>query len=114
MRLYRHQRLADFIQREVSQIIREELSDPELQGMITISFVEVSSDLRKARIFYQVHGGKEAEEAAARGFGRAGSYIRHLLAERLYIKFVPEIIFELDRRQDVQDQLEALFEKLRK
>ncbi len=114
MKGHRHQRLADFIQEEVSQIIREELSDPGLQGMITISFVEVSPDLRRARIFYQVHGGKEAEEIAAKGFLRAGSYIRHLLAERLYTKFVPEIIFELDRRQEAQDRLEALFEKLRK
>ncbi len=114
MRGHRQRRLADFIQEEVSQIIREEVSDPELQGMITISAVEVSPDLKRARILYQVHGDAEAEQAVARGFERAKAYIRHLLAQRLYTKFVPEITFEPDRREEAQDRLEALFEQLRK
>lgn len=114
MKGHRQRRLADFIQEEVSQIIREEINDPELQGMITISAVEVSPDLKRARILYQVYGDVETEQAVARGFERAKAYIRHLLAQRLHTKFVPEITFESDRKEETRDRLEALFEQLRK
>jgi len=113
MKGHRQRRLADFIQEEVAQILREELSDPELQGLITISRVELSPDLKRARVFYVVHGGLEAEQTAARGFARAGSYIRRLIAQRLYTKFVPEITFELDRPTQEQERLEALFARLK-
>ncbi len=114
MKGHRQRRLADFIQEEVAQIIREELSDPELQGLITISRVELSPDLKKAQVFYQVHGGQEAEEAAARGFARAGAYIRRLIAQRLYTKFVPEISFVLDRPNPELERLEDLFAQIKK
>jgi len=114
MKGHRDRRLADFIQEEVSQILREELSDPELQeGLITISQVEVSPDLKKAKIYYLVHGGEEAEGAVARGFRRATPYIRHLLAQRLATKFVPEIEFVPDKRTREEERLEALFERIR-
>ncbi len=113
MKGHRDRRLADFIQEEISQIIREELSDPELQGFITISRVEVSPDLKQAKVYYQVHGGEEAEEAVARGFRRASSYIRHLLAKRLYTKFVPELEFLPDKEDAEAARLEALFARIR-
>ncbi|NPA49784.1 MAG: 30S ribosome-binding factor RbfA [Thermodesulfobacteria bacterium] len=113
MKGHRDRRLADFIQEEVSQILREELSDPELQGLITISKVEVSPDLKQAKVFYVVHGGEEAEETARRGFKRASSYIRHLLAQRLHTKFVPELTFQVDKKTEEEARLEALFERIR-
>ncbi len=105
--------MADFIQEEISQIVREELSDPELQEMITISKVEVTPDLRLARVFYQVHGGEEKEAAAARGFKRASSYIRKLLAGRMHTRFVPEIEFVIDKRSAEEERLEELFARIR-
>ncbi|HHI97465.1 MAG TPA: 30S ribosome-binding factor RbfA [Thermodesulfatator atlanticus] len=113
MKGHRDRRLADFIQEEVSQIIREELSDPALQRFITISQVEVSPDLKKANVYYQVHGDEEVEEAVARGFKRARSYIRHLLAQRLHTKFVPELEFLPDKREAEAERLEALFARIR-
>ncbi|NPB10009.1 MAG: 30S ribosome-binding factor RbfA [Thermodesulfobacteria bacterium] len=113
MKGHRDRRLADFIQEEVSQIIREELSDPELQGLITISRVEVSPDLKYAKIFYQVHGGEVEEETVARGFSRAAPYIRRLLSKRLHTRFVPEIEFVLDKRSAEEERLDALFERIR-
>jgi ribosome-binding factor A len=113
MKGHRDRRLADFIQEELSQIIREELSDPAFKGLITISRVEVSPDLRQARAFYQVHGGEEEETQVVRGFKRAAPYIRKLLAQRLHTKFVPEITFVLDKRSVEEERLEALFQRIR-
>lgn len=113
MRGHRDRRLADFIQEEVSQILREELSDPDLQGFITFSRVEVSPDLRHAKIYYLVHGDEEAQGRVARGFERAAPYIRHLLAQRLYTKFVPEIEFLPDQKDAQLKRLEALFDRIK-
>ncbi len=105
--------MADFIQEEISQIIREEISDPAFKEMITISRVEVSPDLKHARVYYQVHGGEEAEALVAQGFKRASSYIRRLIAKRLYTKFVPEIDFIPDKRTEEEARLEELFARIR-
>ncbi len=113
MKTRRQRRMADFIQEEVAQIIREELSDPALQGLITISRVELTKDLKHAKIFYQVHGDEEDEVRANRGFLRATSYIRKLIAQRLHTKFVPEISFVLDKPDEEQERLEALFAQIR-
>jgi len=112
MKGHRDRRLADFIQEEVSQILREELNDPDLQHLITLSRVEVSPDLKHAKIYYQVHG-DEAEAQVAQGFKRAASYIRKLLSQRLQTKFVPEISFLLDKRSAEEEHLEALFERIK-
>ncbi|OAG27477.1 30S ribosome-binding factor RbfA [Thermodesulfatator autotrophicus] len=112
MKGHRDRRMADFIQEEISQIIREEISDPAFQEMITISRVKVSPDLKHAKVYYQVHGNEEAEKKVAQGFERASSYIRHLIAKRLYTKFVPEIEFVPDKRTE-EDRLEELFARIR-
>ncbi len=112
MRGHRDRRLADFIQEEVAQILREELNDPDLQHLITLSRVEVSPDLKHAKIYYLVHS-PEAEDRVAKGFVRAASYIRRLLAQRLHTKFVPELSFCPDRRSAEEENLEALFQRIK-
>ncbi len=109
---YRHLRVAELIKEALGVILLEELRDPDLQGFISISEVEVSPDLKRARIYYRVQGGEEEWAKAARGFKRARKFIRHLLAENLYLKYVPEIEFHPDRRPESIEKLDQIFEKL--
>ncbi len=94
-------------------ILMEEIRDPDLQGFITISEVEVTPDLRRAHVYYRVHGEEEDWRRAERGFRRAHKYIRHLLGEHLYLKYLPEIDFHPDRRPETAAALEALLEGIR-
>ncbi len=109
---YRHLRIAELIREALGVILLEEVRDPDLQGFITISEVEVSPDLRRARIYYRVHGSQEDWERAEKGFRRARKYIRHLIGEHVFLKYVPEIEFFPDRRPEELERLERLFEEV--
>ena len=91
----RQQQVADQIQREISVLVQRELKDPRL-GFVTITSVEVSPDLRFARVFYSVMGTPEEEKASQNALEHASGYLRHELAGRLDLRFVPELSFRHD------------------
>lgn len=91
----RSRRIAEQVQRELSEIIRLELKDPRV-GMITITDVEVTSDYAHARVYFTTLGEKARIEEAAKGLQHAAGYLRSQLARRLNVRSVPELQFEYD------------------
>jgi ribosome-binding factor A len=91
----RAERLAEVIRTEASEIIQRELRDPRI-GFISITGVEVSGDLRHAKIFVSVLGDAEAKRRTMAGLVHARGHIRSVLGARLALRFVPEIAFRLD------------------
>lgn len=94
---HRVRRVADLIQRELSDILHTELEDPRVE-LATVSGVEVSKDLSVARVRFSLLGddeGVRAESMAA--LERAKGFIRRQLAPRLGLRMVPELRFVLDR-----------------
>ena len=91
----RSQRVADQIKRDASEVIEEMLRDRS-EMMVTVSGVDVSTDLRYARIFYTVLGGDEMAERARRFFERSTGFIQSTLAKRLRIRRMPEISMHYD------------------
>jgi ribosome-binding factor A len=89
----RSRRIAEQIQRELSDVIRLELKDPRV-GMVTITDVEVSQDY--AKIFFTLLGdaGKIAETTT--GLERAAGFLRSELAHRLKLRIVPQLQFKYD------------------
>ncbi|MGE5308432.1 MAG: 30S ribosome-binding factor RbfA [Deltaproteobacteria bacterium] len=109
----RKDKVQDAIQKEVSAIIRDELKDPRL-GFVTITSVEVSDDLRHAKIFFSVLGKEEqykkTKEALESGLG----YIRKLLAERIQLRFAPEIMFREDKSTQYSVRIEEVLNEIKK
>lgn len=91
----RGRRIADQIQRELSEIIRLELKDPRV-GMITITDVEVSQDNAHAKIFFTALGEPVQQEAAGRALNHAAGFLRSELAQRLKLRTVPQLRFDYD------------------
>jgi ribosome-binding factor A len=95
MTSYRAIRVAELIQAEIADLLLRQLKDPRLH-MTTISRVEVSPDLRYARVYIS-HAGNEAEQqAAVEGFLHAHGFIRSQLGRRLKLRYVPQLDFKLD------------------
>jgi ribosome-binding factor A len=92
---YRPERLAEIIKKEVSDMLRDELKDPRI-GFVTITGVEVSTDLRYARIFFSVLGSEEEAKASLEALNRARGYVRSELGRRIRLRYAPEISFKLD------------------
>jgi len=91
----RSRRIAEQIQRELSDIIRVELKDPRV-GMITITDVEMTPDNAHAKVFFTVLGQQPRIDEAAAGLQHAAGYLRSQLAQRIKIRVVPQLHFEYD------------------
>jgi ribosome-binding factor A len=88
-------RIADQIQRELSELVREELRDPRVK-MVTITGVEVSRDQSHAKVWFTTLGTAENAEACGEGLSRAAGFLRAGLAHRLSTRTVPELHFSYD------------------
>ena len=91
----RSRRIAEQIQRELSDIIRVELKDPRV-GMITITDVEMTPDNAHAKVFFTVLGQQPRIDEAAAGLQHAAGYLRSQLAQRMKIRVVPQLNFKYD------------------
>jgi ribosome-binding factor A len=109
----RKDKVQDAIQKEVSDIIRNELKDPRL-GFITITSVEVTDDLRNAKIFFSVLGKEEDFKKSADALKSAQGYIRKLLAQRIQLRFVPEIMFRVDNSSVYSVRIEEVLNEIKK
>lgn len=88
-------RIADQIQRELSELVREELRDPRVK-MVTITGVEVSRDQSHAKVWFTTLGNAEDAGACGEGLSRASGFLRAGLAHRLSTRTVPELHFSYD------------------
>ena len=109
---HRAERLADRIRAEVAEIISGELKDPRI-GFATVMGVDMSGDLRHARVSVSVLGSAEAQQKSLEGLISATGYVRHELGVRLRLRRVPELAFVLDQGAEEGARLEMLLEKLK-
>ncbi len=91
----RSRRIAEQVQRELSDIVRLELKDPRV-GMITITDVEVTDDQSHARVFFTVLGDEARISGAVEGLKHAAGFLRSELARRMKLRAVPQLQFKHD------------------
>ena len=108
----RASRVAEELRKIISQILLEDLAEPRL-GFLTITHIEVTDDLRFARVYYSVLGDKEQKEAAAEAIEEQSKYIRRLAVERINMKFAMEIKFELDSSIDHNFKIDTILKKIK-
>src|SRR6266516_1624531 len=92
---HRQEKLGELIAVELSELLRNRVKDPRV-GFDSITRVEVSGDLRHAKVFVSVMGTPEEQAATMKGLRNATGYLRHELAERIVLRYMPEINFRLD------------------
>jgi ribosome-binding factor A len=100
-------RVADQIQRDLAELIRE-LKDPRV-GMVTLSAVDVTPDYAHAKVFFSVLIGDAAETQAA--LNEAAGFLRNGLFKRLQIHTVPTLHFQFDRTTERAAEMTALINK---
>lgn len=108
----RQQRVEEAIKKEVSLIIHDELKDPRI-GFVTITRVELSKDLKNAKIFYSVLG-KEAEcKKTKLALDSALGYIRSLVAQRINMRFATELMFQEDHSIEYSVKIQEVLNKIK-
>ena len=109
----RPERVASAIRREISSIIQEELKDPRI-GFTTITKVEITPDLRYAKIYYSVLGSQKEKNATAIALKSAHGFIKGLVGDRLKMRFAPELAFKEDKTFEYREKIDRIFDKLNK
>ena len=109
----RAQRVSEELRKIISRILLEDLSDPRL-GFVTITRIEVTDDLKFARVFYSVLGDEETKSSTAEALREELKYIRRLAVERINMKFAMEIKFEVDPSIDQSFRIDEILKKIKK
>ena len=99
--------------REAERIIREDVSDPRTQCMFSITHVDVTRDLRYAKIYVSIYE-EDKREPMMKALKSAAGFIRHNLGRRVQLRYTPELLFELDTTIEYGVHIASLINKVRK
>jgi len=91
----RARRLGEQIQRELTDLLRRDVKDERI-GNVTITAVDVTGDLRSARVHYLVFGKQGPDPKVQRGLESAAGFLRNALSRSLMIRYTPTLSFSLD------------------
>jgi len=109
----RNERIAEEIKKVTSQIINNELKDPRIDGLISVTKVEVTRDLRHATIFISLYGDKAKKDTTFEVIQNAKGFIRYELANKIRIRYIPEISIKLDESIEYGIHINKLLEELK-
>lgn len=108
----RVEKLQELIKQEISQMILQELKDPRI-GFVTVTQVEVTGDLREAKVYVSIMGGDEQVKESWQGLQSSLGFIRREIGKRIRLRFTPEISFALDKSLDYSAHIQELLLKIK-
>jgi len=109
----RAQKVAEAIKREVSDLLLRGIKDTRVRsGMVSVTNVQVSGDLRHAKIFVSVFGSEDDQEQAISGLQSALGYIRAEIGKRVNLRFNPELSLAHDRSLEQGAEVLALLDRI--
>ncbi|HMK52488.1 MAG TPA: 30S ribosome-binding factor RbfA [Thermodesulfobacteriota bacterium] len=107
----RSEKVADLIQKEISQMLVKSIKDPRI-GFVTITKVTVSEDFRLAKVYFSVAGTLEERERSMKGLESAKGYVRKELGQRIRLRYTPEIMFQFDPSIEYAIHMEELIQSI--
>ena len=111
---YRGGRINEVVKREVSNIIQNEIKDPRLTAMVSVTDVKVTRDLRYAKVFVSIFGKNDEEKNNTFvALKNASGYIRKEIGQRINLRYNPQIIFELDDSINYGMHIEELIQRVK-
>ena len=109
----RTDRIAAEMMREIERIIREDVSDPRTQCMFSITHVDVTRDLRYAKVYVSIFE-EEKREPMMKALRSASGFIRHNVGRRVQLRYTPELLFELNTTIEYGVHIASLINQVRK
>jgi len=102
-------RVARQVQQELSQILEEQLKDPRV-GMVTLTSVQMTPDLRLARVYFSRLGDPKERQEAKAALEHAAGFLRRELGQRLRLRYLPELRFFIDDSLERYDRISELLD----
>jgi ribosome-binding factor A len=108
----RQDRVNELLRTEISQLLSRQIKDPRLGGVISVTRVSASNDLRTARVYISVMGNAETKRTALDGIQSAASFVRRELRGRITMRHTPFLTFDLDESMEEANQILRLMDSL--
>jgi ribosome-binding factor A len=108
----RASRVSDLVKREVADLLMRRVKDPRVKA-ITITGVDVSKDLRYAKVYFSLIGDEKDIRLAQAGLDSAKGFIKREIGLRLELKHVPDIVFKHDPSLEEGSRMEKLLQKIK-
>lgn len=106
----RKDRIASVLGREISRIIGHEMKDPRL-GLVTITTVDVTADLKTATVYFS---SLDDKQAGLETLNRAKGYIKSLLASRISMRYIPDLEFRIDNSYEYGKKIDEVLDEISK
>mgnify|MGYP001426037801 CR=1 FL=1 len=113
MHFKRSSQVAEVIKREMSDILSHHIKDPRL-GFITVTGVDLSDDLRYAKVFVSIFGEKDKQQESLDGLASAKGFIRKEIGSRLRLRYCPDFSFKVDESIAYGDKIDRLLNQISK
>ena len=107
----RADRVADLILKELAEVLMRRVKDPRL-AEITLTKVDVSPDLRNAKVYYSLLGDDQKKDEVAGGLESARGFVKRELGKRLHLRRIPDIVFYFDASLEHGSHIEQLLTEL--
>ncbi len=112
MSVRRAERVGQEIRDEIATMIGRELKDPRI-GFVTVTRVDLTPDLRFARVYVSVLGDKAAQDKSLEGLKQATGFVRREVGRRLRMRLTPEVLFVYDKGVDATDRVARLLDEVK-
>lgn len=107
----RTSRVASLIREVIATAVTLEIKDPSVTG-VTITDVEITGDLREAKVFFVTEGSEQARRGAQRGLERASGYLRRMLGQRVQMRTTPTLSFHYDASLDYGARIDRVLKEI--
>ena len=107
----RKNRMQEEVKKTVSEIVQKEAKDPDI-GFVTITNVELSGDLRHAKVYVSIYGDEQQRQKTLDALERATGFVRSELGNRMRFKHVPELVFKFDASIEHGDNINKILREL--
>lgn len=106
-------RINEELKREISNIINYEVTNSNVTGIISVTSVKISPDLRHARVSVSVLNSKNVKLTLA-GLKSSSGFIRSRIAEKINLRVTPELVFELDSSMQYGEKIDTILKDIMK
>ena len=96
----RTERVGELLRKELSWVLANQMADPRLPILVSITRVEISNDLRRAKAFVSVMGTEDDQRSTMQMLQSAARFIQRELKPKLTLRYVPTLTFQLDRSME--------------
>jgi ribosome-binding factor A len=108
----RSERVAEEIRKEAATMLFGEIHDPRI-GFVTITKVQVSKDLRHAKVYFSIVGSDEEKEKTIEGLQSSSGYMRREIGKRLKLRYFPELTFKYDDSLEYASRIEKIIKEIK-